>query len=28
LYESPKALTAELMNFLFYGMLPRTEGES
>jgi len=27
LYESPKALTAELMNFLFYGMLPRTEGE-
>jgi AcrR family transcriptional regulator len=27
LYESPKALTAELMNFLFYGMLPRTKGE-
>ena len=26
LYESPKALTAELMNFLFYGMLPRTKG--
>jgi len=27
LYESPKELTAELMNFLFYGILPRTEGE-
>ena len=27
LYESPKELTAELMNFLFYGILPRKEGE-
>ena len=27
LYESPKAMTAELMNFLFYGILPRTKRE-